>query len=66
MACELVMPGGVNMLSDEVVIYSIVDSLTGLSNENKVQIMIDGETEVSYGNIYLSAPFEANYDLINR
>jgi len=51
--------------SDEVVIYSIVNSLTRMSNENKVQIMIDGETEVSFGSIYLSTPFEGNYELLN-
>lgn len=53
-------------VSDEVVIYSIVNSLTRLSNENKVQIMIDGETEVSFGSIYLSTPFESNYDLLMK
>ena len=51
-------------VSDELVIYSIVNSLTRLSNENKVQIMIDGETEVSFGTVYLSQPFEADYSLV--
>lgn len=53
-------------VSDEIVIYSIVNSLTNLVNENKVQLMIDGETEVSFGGIYLSTPFESNYKLINN
>jgi len=53
-------------VSDEVVIYSIVNSLTRLSNENKVQIMIDGETEVSFGDIYLSAPFESDYSILEK
>lgn len=49
---------------DDVVIYSIVDSLTQLPNINKVQFMVDGETEVSMGSIYLSSPFERNLDLV--
>lgn len=50
-------------VSDEVTVYAIVNSLTALSGINKVQIMIDGETEVSYGKLYLSLPFEAKYSL---
>lgn len=50
-------------VSDEVTVYSIVNSLTSLSGINKVQIMIDGETEVSFGNLYLSSPFEPKYSL---
>ena len=50
-------------VSDETVIYSIVNSLTSLPGINKVQIMIDGETEVSFGSFYLSAPFEGKYSM---
>ena len=52
-------------VSDEVVIYSFVNSLTELPNVNKVQFMIDSETEVSFGDhMYLSEPFERNLELI--
>lgn len=52
-------------VSDEVVIYSFVNSLTELPNVSKVQFMIDSETEISFGDhIYLSDPFERNLELI--
>ncbi|MCR5357682.1 MAG: GerMN domain-containing protein [Lachnospiraceae bacterium] len=52
-------------LTDEVVLYSFVNSLTELNNINKVQFMIDSETEISFGeHSYLNAPFERNLDLI--
>ncbi len=52
-------------VSDEAVIYSFVNSLTELSNINKVQFMIDGESEITYGDhIYLSQPFERNLDIV--
>jgi len=54
-------------VSDEVAIYSFVNSLTELPNINKVQFMIDGETEVTFGDhIYLSDPFERNLEIIQE
>ncbi len=52
-------------LSDEVVLYAFVNSLTELNNINKVQFMIDSETEISFGDhSYLNTPFERNLDLV--
>ncbi|MBR5407538.1 MAG: GerMN domain-containing protein [Lachnospiraceae bacterium] len=52
-------------LTDEVVLYSFVNSLTELSNVNKVQFMIDSETEISFGeHSYLNTPFERDLELI--
>lgn len=52
-------------VSDEVVIYSIVNSLTELPNVSKVQFMIDSESEISFGeHIYLSEPFERNLEIM--
>lgn len=52
-------------VSDEAVIYSFVNSLTELPNINKVQFMIDGESEITFGDhIYLSAPFERNLEIV--
>ncbi|HAG68650.1 MAG TPA: hypothetical protein DCL38_01595 [Lachnospiraceae bacterium] len=52
-------------VTDEVVLYSIVDSLTELPNINRVQIMIDGETEISFGeHSYLNTPLERNLDIV--
>lgn len=54
-------------VSDEVIIYSFVNSLTELPNVNKVQFMIDSESEISFGDhIYLSDPFERNLDIISN
>lgn len=49
----------------EVTIYSITNSLVELSNVNKVQISINGETNISYREkINLSSVFERNLDLL--
>ena len=51
--------------SAEVTIYSITNSLVELSNVNKVQISINGETNISYREKYsLSDVFERNLDLL--
>lgn len=53
-------------VSSEVTIYSITNSLVELSNVNKVQISINGETNISYReNISLSNVFERNLDLLD-
>ncbi|MBQ7563194.1 MAG: GerMN domain-containing protein [Lachnospiraceae bacterium] len=55
----------VGNVSDEAVLYSIVNSLTELPNINKVQIMIDGETEISFGDhSYLNTPLERYLDIV--
>ncbi len=52
-------------LTDEVVLYAFVNSLTELPNINKVQFMIDSETEISFGeHSYLSEPFERNLEIV--
>lgn len=51
-------------LSEEVVIYAVVNSLVELSNVNKVQFRINGETRKSYQNLEFSEMFERNLDII--
>ena len=52
-------------ISAEVTIYSITNSLVELSNINKVQITINGETNLSYREKFnLSEVFERNLDLL--
>lgn len=54
-----------NNVSDEVAIYSIVNSLAELSNVNKVQFSVDGETGTSYGDGFsLAVPLERNLDIM--
>lgn len=51
---------GINNVTTEVAIYSIVNSLTELSSVNKVQILINGEIPTVIG----ASSFEKNNDLI--
>lgn len=52
-------------VSGDVVIYSIVDSLAELSNVNKVQIAVDGKTDIVYReNFSLSTAYDRNLDLV--
>ncbi len=51
-------------LNPQLVIYSIVNSLTELSTVNKVQISVDGVTSIVYMNaVSLENPLERNLDL---
>lgn len=51
---------GVNNVSTEVSIYSIVNSLVELNGVNKVQILVNGEVPSSFSN----ATFERNLELV--
>ena len=51
--------------SDEVMIYSIVNSLTDLGNINKVQILIDGDVNVKLGEYDLSGLFERKLEMMD-
>ena len=48
----------------DTVIYSLVNSLTELPGVLKVQLAVDGETEVKLGEKTLSALFERNMGLL--
>jgi germination protein M len=55
----------VNNVSAQTTIYSLVNSLCELSGVSRVQIAIDGETEIRYQEKYdLSTLFEPNPDLV--
>ena len=54
-----------NNASAEVVIYSVVNSLIELPSVNKVQISVNGKTDVLYREtVNLSTVFERNLDLV--
>lgn len=54
-------------VSDEVTIYSIVNSLSEFSYINKVQISVNGETNVMYHeSISLEKEFDRNLDLVEK
>ena len=52
-------------LDANLIIYSIVNSLTELSGIQKVQFMINGEADWSFRGISLKRPFERNLDLVS-
>ena len=53
------------MVTEEVSVYSIVNSLTDIPGINKVQISIDGESDRTFrGSVRLDEMFERNLDLI--
>lgn len=52
-------------VTGDVVIYSIVNSLVELSNVNKVQIAVNGETDITYRETFnFSTVFDRNLDLV--
>lgn len=51
-------------ISDEVIVYSLVNSLTELGNVNKVQLLIDGSKDESLGAYDFSTQFERDLELI--
>ena len=48
----------------DTIIYSLVNSLTELPGVLKVQLAVDGETEVALGDKMLSTLFERNLDMV--
>lgn len=54
-------------VNSEVTIYSIVNSLVALNNVNKVQIMIDGDSKMTFReSISLESTFVRNLDLVDE
>ena len=52
-------------VSSEVIIYSVVNTLTEITKVNKVQISVEGENEINFmENISLNTTFERNLDLM--
>lgn len=53
-------------VKSEIVIYSIVNTLCELSDVNKVQFTVDGESQEVYGDTKeFNVPFERNLDLVS-
>jgi len=53
------------MLSEEVIIYAIVNSLCELPNVNKVQILVNGDTDFVYRDeMTLQELYERNLDIV--
>jgi len=54
---------GSGSTSTTLTLYSVVNSLCELENVESVQILINGETGVEFGNFLLDIPYEANYGI---
>lgn len=54
-------------VEDDVILYSIVNSLVELSTVNKVVFMIDGKSESQFRKIAnFDQPFERNFDIVTK
>jgi germination protein M len=54
-------------LTESVPVYSVVNSLLELPNISKVQIMINGETDITYREaIHFDTLFERNVDIVEK
>lgn len=53
-----------NDITAEVAIYSVVNSLTELSNIYRVQFLINGTTKKTYQNLDFSSSFERNLEIV--
>ena len=51
-------------LATELTLYSVVNSLCELENVKSVQILVNGETGVEFGNYVLDIPYEPDNELI--
>jgi len=51
-------------IAPEVTVYSVVNSLTELSNVYKVQFLINGATKQKYGDLDFSNAFERNLEIV--
>ena len=51
-------------ITSEVAIYSVVNSLTELSNIYRVQFLINGTTKKTYQNLNFSSSFERNLEIV--
>lgn len=47
-------------IDGNLIVYSIVNSLTELPDVQRVQIMVDGDSNIVFRDISLSSPLERN------
>ena len=63
---EFVSNAGSGSMQTTLILYSIVNSLCELENVESVQILVNGETGVEFGNFVLDIPYDANSDFIGK
>ncbi len=57
---EFVANAGSGSMETTLILYSVVNSLCELENVESVQILVNGETGVEFGNFVLDIPYDAN------
>ena len=62
---EFVTKSSPSSLNTTLTLYAVVNSLCSLQNVDSVQILVDGENGVEFGNFVLDIPYKTNTDIIN-
>lgn len=60
---DFVSRSGTSSLQTTLTLFSVVNSLCELDNVKSVQILVNGETGLEFGNYVLDIPYEANKDI---
>lgn len=63
LSSDFVSRSGTSSLQTTLTLFSVVNSLCELENVKSVQILINGETGLEFGNFVLDIPYEANEDI---
>ncbi|MBR5236128.1 MAG: GerMN domain-containing protein [Clostridia bacterium] len=66
LSSEFVSKNNVGSSAEQLTIYSIVNSLTELSNVDKVQFLIEGEKKEVYHHMIFNEPIERNVTMIQK
>ncbi len=61
---EFISKTGSGSLNTTLALYSVVNSLCELENVKSVQILINGENGVEFGNFVLDIPYEKNSNIV--
>ena len=60
---DFISRSGTSSLETSLTLFSVVNSLCEIENVKSVQILINGETGLEFGNYVLDIPYEANEDI---
>ncbi|MBR1969193.1 MAG: GerMN domain-containing protein [Clostridia bacterium] len=63
LSSDFISRGGTSSLETTLTLFSVVNSLCEIDNVKSVQILINGETGLEFGNYVLDIPYEANSDI---
>ncbi len=61
---DFISRSGTSSLETSLTLFSVVNSLCEIENVKSVQILINGETGLEFGNYVLDIPYEDNKDIV--